>query len=218
METESSTKYKTCLRCKEILPIYNFMLRSDGYYDSYCKPCSVGITHEWKENNKERSALNYLEYFTNETGFVTGSIASKFKPSNMDQIRKDVAFNELAGHKKPKAYAPEMTKQEFWEELILHIQFMKDKHPGSDGRLCRICEQPWTYLRSKPNINTKKNGGKAPRKRYETNFSIDRYDNSQTYKVGNIIFVCVKCNQTKNASEKWMWKRLLEIEKELNES
>ena len=56
------------------------MLRSDGYYDSYCKPCSVGITHEWKENNKERSALNYLEYFTNETGFVTGSIASKFKP------------------------------------------------------------------------------------------------------------------------------------------
>ena len=63
METESSTKYKTCLRCKEILPVYNFILRSDGYYDSYCKPCSVGITHEWKENNKERSASNYLEYF-----------------------------------------------------------------------------------------------------------------------------------------------------------
>lgn len=217
METESSTKYKTCLRCKEILPIYHFRFKKEGYHNSYCKPCEVGVTHEWRENNKERSALNYLEYFTSEVGFIRSSIGSKFKPSNVDQIRKDVANEEHAGHRKPKAYAPEMTKQQFWEELILHIQFMKDKHPGSDGRLCRICEQPWTYLRGKPNVNGKHKPGSA-RKRYPKNFSIDRYDNSQTYKIGNVIFVCVKCNQTKNASEKWMWLRLLEIEKELNES
>lgn len=217
METESSTKHKTCYRCKEILPVFHFRIREDGYYHSYCKPCEVGITHEWREINKEKSAQNYLEYNTSEIGFIIGSIASKFKPSFTDQVRKDVLMKEHAGHRKPKAYIPEMSKQEFWQELILHIQFMKDKHPGSDGRLCRICEKPWTYLRSKPNVNAGKNGGKAPRKRYPTNFSIDRYDNSQTYKIGNVIFVCTKCNQTKNASEKWMWLRLLEIEKELNE-
>jgi hypothetical protein len=33
-------------------------------------------------------------------------------------------------------------------ELILHIQLMKDKFPETDGRLCRYCEEPWTYIRS----------------------------------------------------------------------
>jgi len=220
MEIESSTKSKTCYRCKEVLPIYHFRLLENDQRYSYCKPCEVGTTNLWKEINFKRHSENYVNYFANETGFITASIASKYKPSFTDQIRKDVLMEtHKEGVKKPRAYTPEMSKQEMWVELILHIQFMKDRHPESDGRLCRICEQPWTYLRNKPTkVNSGQSGGKTRRKRFPKNFSIDRYDNSQTYKIGNIIFVCGECNSKKNASEKWMWKRLLEIEKELDES
>lgn len=219
MEIESSVQYKTCYRCKEVLPLHHFG-KNGHLYRSYCRPCDVGTLNKWKELNFKKHSDHYVGYFASEIGYIIASISSKFKPSFTDQIRKDVLFeNHKAGVKKPRAYIPEMTKQDMWAELILHIQFMKDKHPGSDGRLCRICEKPWTYLRNKPTkVNSGQSGGKTRRKRFSTNFSIDRYDNSQTYKIGNIIFVCGRCNQTKNASEKWMWLRLLEIEKELNES
>ena len=213
-------KTKTCLRCKEILPIFHFNLSQRGYYDSFCKPCTVGNNKKWKEINFKQHSETYVNYFASETGYITASIASKYKPSFTNQIRKDVLMEtHKPGLKRAIAYVPEMSKQDMWAELLLHIQFMKDRHPESDGRLCRICEEPWTYLRNKPTkVNSGQSGGRTRRKRFPKNFSIDRYDNSQTYKVGNIIFVCSSCNRAKNSSEKWMWKRLLEIEKELDES
>ena len=91
-----------------------------------------------------------------------------------------------------------------YEELILHIQLMKDKFPETDGRLCRYCEEPWTYIRS---------SGESTRSL--KNFSIDRFDATQTYKKGNIIFCCSKCNTTKSDSTKKDWLKYLEIDKEL---
>ena len=84
---------------------------------------------------------------------------------------------------------------------------MKDKFPESDGKLCRYCDQPWTYIRKGDNIT---------RKTTWTNFSLDRFNSEQTYKKGNVIFCCSKCNSLKNGSTKAMWIRCLEIDKELN--
>jgi hypothetical protein len=52
-------------------------------------------------------------------------------------------------------------------------------------------------------------------RRFPTNFSIDRFNTIENYKIGNIVFCCNQCNRAKNSSEKWMWIKLLEIDKEL---
>ena len=195
--------HKTCRRCKEILPLHNFHLFNTGYYSSNCRPCSVGRTKKWKEENKDKFEKQYEQYFCGERGFVISSIGRRFKPSEIDRDLKDVTYKHLSFRR--KVWVPEMTKQEMWAELFLHIQYMKDRHPESDGRLCRLCEQPWTYNRFV----------KKTRQSIWTNFSIDRFDTTQTYKKGNIIFLCRKCNSVKNASEIWMWRRLLEIKEEL---
>jgi hypothetical protein len=53
-----------------------------------------------------------------------------------------------------KGWVPEVTRTEIYQELLLHIELMKEKFPGTDGRICRYCEKPWTYIRSgnKPGI------------------------------------------------------------------
>ena len=221
METELSTKYKICLRCKEVLPLYQFN-KQNGYYASNCKPCHTGLVNEWKRINGERHSNNYFNYITNEYNFIRERINSKFKPSNTLKEHRQVPYLKK-GRYLPNVWVPEMTKLEMWEELMLHIQMMKDKFHGSDGRICRICYQPWTYIRSKPKPGShgvrKINGGSVIKKRFPKNFSIDRFDTRQTYKVGNIIFVCGDCNLAKGNSEEWLWNRCLEIKKELeNES
>ena len=204
--------HKMCLRCKDILPFHHFRYMDHlNRYDSYCKNCRVGVSAKWKQVNAQKYSKQYLKYFSSEKGFITAAIARKFKPSVTD---KEQFFLSQSKHRSPgsrmkKFWAVEMTKQEMYAELILHIQLMKDKFPESDGRLCRICEKPWTYLRNEP--------GMKGARRFPTNFSIDRFNTLENYKKGNVIFCCNQCNRSKNSSEKWMWIKLLEIDKELNE-
>lgn len=215
-------EFKTCLRCQEVLPIHNFALqKSPGrkpWRNSYCKPCKVGIDNEWKLLNSERHTKHYHEYVTDEYNFIRARIDSKYKDSMTDQSHRETYYLKKNKYL-PKIWVPEMTKLEMWVELILHIQFMKEKFPESNGRLCKLCYQPWTYNRSKPRLGShgtrKVSGGKAIRKRYPKNFSIDRFDTMQTYKKGNIIFVCGECNHAKGNSQEWLWNRCLEIKKEL---
>ena len=102
---------------------------------------------------------------------------------------------------------PDITLEGMYEELILHIQLMKDKFPGTDGRICRYCEKPWTY------VNT---GFKE--KRNHPNFSVDRFNSDETYKKGNIVFCCTQCNSRKNSTTKKDWLKYVEIDKEINDS
>lgn len=168
-----------------------------------------------KQTDEEKSDW-YFNYHNTERAFIIQAIGRKFKPSVVSEEKVNFARKTFSSY--TKLWVPELTREEMWAELTLHIQRMKDKHPESDGRLCRICEKPWTYERSRPEngvIGSGVSGGKAKRKQVPTNFSVDRFDSNQTYKKGNIIFVCLDCNKKKNASEKWMWIRLLEIDKEL---
>lgn len=195
-------KSKTsCADCNTPITEKNFYLYSDGRYSTYCKPCNSKRSANWKRNNRDKSKKHGLKHINgNEKNFVNATIGRIFKPSVM-YPKKERSYQR-------KGWIPEATKAEIYSELLLHIQLMKEKFPETDGRICRYCEKPWTYIRSgnEPgNINIKK-----------TNFSMDRFNSNITYKIGNIIFCCNGCNALKNGSTKEMWIKFLEIDKEIN--
>ena len=138
------------------------------------------------------------EYMNSERGFVTLSIARRFKPS----------ARKYGGHMADKS----MDKKEFWRLYMNHIIIMKEKFPDSDGRLCRYCEQPFTFV-TKLGTRGKGYQGRGPQN--HRNFSIDRFDPRLTYKQNNIIFCCFGCNDRKKNSTPDDWENYLRIGKEL---
>ena len=156
----------------------------------YCKICFRIKSKEWKKDNKKRNEDRDYFYSTSEIGFITNTIAS--------------TFNNKRGN------IPNITKQEIWEELILHIERKKEEYPGTNGRLCDYCNRSWTYARKPPNVvrEYKKN---------IYNFSIDRLDNDVTYEKKNIIFCCGKCNDTKHSVTIKLCKRILELYEQNND-
>ena len=79
---------------------------------------------------KKRAEADFA-YMNTERGFVMSCIARKFKPS----------AKKYGGHHAHES----MDKKEFWRLYMNHIIMMKEKFPDSDGRLCRYCEQPFTF-------------------------------------------------------------------------
>tara|TARA_R110000823_G_scaffold298474_1_gene418832 strand:- start:32 stop:508 length:477 start_codon:yes stop_codon:yes gene_type:complete len=151
-----------------------------------------------KETEKEKKKKYNLLYINKEHNFIKASLRIIFKPSRCNP-------KQFRNHQR-KSWAPELTLQELYGELLLHIQLMKYKFPESNGRLCRYCDRPWTTERSGEN-----------KIRISSNFSIDRFNTNETYKKNNIVFCCGRCNSLKNGSTKEMWTRLLEIDKEMKE-
>ena len=94
-----------------------------------------------------------------------------------------------------------------------HIILMKEKFPDSDGRLCRYCEQPFTF-ETRMGVRGKVQPSNRATQNY-TNFSIDRFDPRLTYQNNNIVFCCVGCNDRKHNSNPDDWKNYLRIGKEL---
>ena len=138
------------------------------------------------------------EYMNTERGFVTLSIARRFKPS----------ARKYGGHMADKS----MDKKEFWRLYMNHIIIMKEKFPDSDGRLCRYCEQPFTFV-TKMGTRGKGYQGRGPQN--FNNFSIDRLDPRLTYQNNNIVFCCTGCNDRKKNSTPDDWKNFIRVEKEL---
>tara|TARA_R110002012_G_scaffold112040_2_gene257417 strand:+ start:109 stop:597 length:489 start_codon:yes stop_codon:yes gene_type:complete len=137
-------------------------------------------------------------YMNTERGFIMTCISRKFKPSVV----------KYGGHIAHES----MDKKEMWRLYMNHIIAMKEKFPESDGRLCRYCEQPFTF---ETKMGTR---GKGPNHNRGTqnynNFSIDRYDPRITYQSDNIIFCCVGCNDRKKNSTPEDWKNFLRVGKE----
>jgi len=152
--------------------------------------------------DKKKLALARHRYEASEKGFVTRAIGRMFKPS------------QIKGRWGKPDKVPECTRQEVWQLLLLHIEKMKIEVPGSDGRICKYCLKPWTY---KASINIIGKPQRKKEKNFWTNFSIDRLYAEQTYKVGNIVFCCSKCNAIKNATTKKGWIRYLIVAKEMDE-
>ena len=130
---------------------------------------------------KKRAEIDFA-YMNSERVFVMSCIARRFKPSVI----------KYGGHHAHES----MDKKEFWRLYMNHIIIMKEKFPNSDGRLCRYCEQPFTF-ETKMGVRGKGKNRERGTQNYN-NFSIDRYDPRITYKQNNIIFCCVGCNDRKH--------------------
>jgi len=156
---------------------------------------------KWQQKYPEKASLKDFIYSNQERGFVINKIGDIFKPSKAKSRKK--------------RWLPEMTRKDIWEDLVVHIEFMKMLYPQSDGRLCRYCHQPWTYR-----TRMKRRGVPKPRKRgptHLTNFAIDRLYSTMTYRPGNIIFCCSACNDRKHDSTPRDWKNFLRVIKERND-
>ena len=147
---------------------------------------------------QKRAEMDFA-YMNSERGFIVACIARKFKPS----------AKKYGGH----LAADHMDKKEFWRLYMNHIILMKEKFPDSDGRLCRYCEQPFTF-ETRMGVRGRGQPSNRATQNY-TNFSIDRFDPRLTYKQNNIIFCCFGCNDRKKNSTPDDWKNFIRVEKEL---
>jgi hypothetical protein len=214
MNTLNDPGTKSCYKCKSIFPatteyfyLYNDSRYSNKKMSSYCIPCDRERKLKWNAENKERIRKNNVNYLNNnEPNFVRAAIGRIFKPSN----QKDRVSRKGSSYIR-KCWVPEITKDEVYAELLMHIQRMKDKFPESDGRLCRYCEEPWTYTRKM--VEGTKVGGRTTTN--SKNFSIDRFDAKQTYKKNNIVFCCSDCNSVKRDSTEKDWLNYLRVGKEI---
>ena len=130
-----------------------------------------------------------------EKGFLSLRIKDIFKPS---------AINN-------RGYRPECTKTEIRKYFYEYVE--------KYGRNCFYCKEPWTYITNRyifgKGHNPKSDKGKSRAKKIK-NLSIDRFDNSKTYSVDNIVFCCVECNLSKKDISISLIKRLYEVITERN--
>ena len=172
---------KTCPQCKKSFPLENFYQAKNTSYYIYCKPCTIMLNSKHKLENKEQVALGNNKYINTERAFIRETVLGIFRRSR----RKD----------NRKKWIPECTGEEIFAELELYMQ--------EHGRICEYCKEPWTYLRKMGTIGEgfKKRGSSV-----FTNFSLDRLDSTETYKVrnpalnqiSNLVFCCIGCNNRKN--------------------
>ena len=168
---------KKCSRCGVVKSLSDFH-REKAKKDGLKSAC------------KECILKSQIAYLQNERAHIITVVASIFKPSSC----------------KKRGLWPVITRQQIWEELMIYIQDMKEKFPGSDGRICSYCEQPWTNSVSYGGIKEKN----------LSNFSIDRIDNTKTYTLQNIVFCCAACNDNKHSATLKLMSKTLEIAKERN--
>jgi hypothetical protein len=139
--------------------------------------------------------------------------AYKYKNSEIGQMLEVIngvfrrAFSEK--RKGKKKWFPEISRKGVWQIILNHICRMKEKFPGSNGRLCFYCHQPWTHSRRKTD-GSHKHGPYIL-----TNFSLDRFDCRFTYKDGNIVCCCFGCNHRKGNSTPEDWRMFIEAENDL---
>ena len=105
--------------------------------------------------------------------------------------------------KKPSAARQcKVSKMVFYQLFMNHIIRMKEKFPDSDGRLCRYCEEPLTFVPYRERTRREKklriNYAKKFRSKVDTNLSVDRLNPLIDYTVNNIIFCCGGCSRRKN--------------------
>jgi len=153
----------------------------------------------YKDPSDPRRVQKDYEYMNTERGFVMNSITRRFKPSVI----------KYGGHIADES----MDKKEFWRLYMNHIIMMKEKFPDSDGRLCRYCEKPFTFVTK---MGTRGFGYQGRSTQNHSNFSIDRWDPRLTYQSNNIIFCCGGCNDRKKNSTPEDWKNFIRIGMEIN--
>ena len=142
-------------------------------------------------NLSHEEMANYID----DLEFWKAAAEERYLDIKYVQMNKPQTSRIKAGRKKRPC---SMSKQEFLEEYIKHIEIMKIKY-HDDGRRCRYCENRVTYME----------GYKS------TNISVDRINNSSGYAKGNIVFSCGLCNDTKNQVTIEMCKNIIRVYDEM---
>ena len=176
-------------------------MKSLGYKIQY-----KGNTRRYLVNDRWVSRGNVPEYRK-----AKKKLDYKYLNSERGKIIEVIAgiFNRPYKKNNRKKWIPELEKKDVWLIIMNHIARMKEKFPGSNGRLCFFCKKPWTYIR-RPSNGTGKKGSVVL-----TNFSLDRLDCTKTYKEGNMVCCCIGCNDRKGSSTPKDWRVYIEAEKEL---
>ena len=111
-----------------------------------------------------KKAIADHRYDNSEKGFVGQKYIHFTKPSAMKK-RHYVKVN--------------LDKIDYWVEYLNHKLIMKEKFPLSDGKLCRYCEVPFTFIVPIKNFGEKNLQARRGLTN-ETNMSVDRLDNKNT--------------------------------------
>lgn len=69
----NNLRYKTCIKCGEILPISQFY-KSSKYVQSYCKNCKSELNKQWRQSNKHKTCDYQKKYMQQFTGKYIYSI------------------------------------------------------------------------------------------------------------------------------------------------
>ena len=172
---------KKCIKCLKNKPINEYYSQKQN--NNVCIKCRRKQTLEWIENNKERKTkTNYL-YNNSIRGFLVNAFNYVLKRSRKRKNRKSIEVK--------------LTKPQFFEEFLLHIERF--------GMNCRYTGVPLTTV-------SNRGGGQISITR--TNLSVDRIDNTLPYQVDNIVFCTHDFNNRKGSVTIDDCKKILKVYEE----
>ena len=179
---------KRCCKCKEFKPLdcFGYAKHTKDNFSYACKKCERIRVKLWTTNNKERKTEVNHNYNNTEKGFL-GNL--------FNSIRKR---DKLYGTKRKKLTEVNLTKEELFQEWLLH----KERF----GMNCRYTGIPMTHI-SRSGTGRQKN-------RILTNISVDRIDNNLPYQVNNIVFCTGEFNDRKGAVLIEDCRRILQVYEE----
>ena len=159
---------KKCIKCLKNKSISEFRQYETGKYLNVCLKCNRKIVNKWIKNNKQRKTESNYKYNNSTRGFLVNAFNYVMKRSRKRKNRKSVEVK--------------LTKQQFFEEFLLHVERF--------GMNCRYTGVPLTTI-------SNRGGGQI--NITQTNLSVDRIDNSLPYQVDNIVFCTHQFNNRKSS-------------------
>jgi hypothetical protein len=174
---------KQCIKCLEDKDVHEFLEYKQEKYLNACIKCNRKIIKKWIENNKEKKTKTNYKYNNSIRGFLVNSFNYIVKRSRKRKNRKIVELK--------------LTKQQFFEEFLLHIERF--------GMNCRYTGVPLTTI---------SNRGSGQTGVTQTNLSVDRIDNSLPYQIDNIVFCTNEFNNRKSAVRIDDCKKILKVYEE----
>jgi hypothetical protein len=174
---------KNCIKCLVDKTADNFREYKQGRYLNVCMECNRKQVNEWIENNKEKKTKSNYEYNNSLRGFLVNAFNHIIKRSRDRKNRKSIQLN--------------LTKQQFFEEFLLHYERF--------GMNCRYTGVPLT---------TVSNRGGGQISITQTNLSVDRIDNTLPYQVDNIAFCTHEFNNRKGSVRIDDCKKILKVYEE----
>jgi hypothetical protein len=159
---------KKCIKCLVDKNIHDFREYEQGKYLNACMECNRVQIRKWIKNNKEKKIKTNYTYNNSLRGFLVNAFNHMIKRSRKRKNRKSVEVK--------------LTKQQFFEEFLLHYERF--------GMNCRYTGVPLTTI---------SNRGTKKITITQTNLSVDRIDNGLPYQVDNIVFCTHQFNNRKSS-------------------